>query len=403
MAKSARKIPRVRAVSRHRADCPNKSSASYVRCGCPKALYWYQGGQNHVETADTCDYQEAEKKAFEKEAGFRVAAAEETEHVTVDAAVSLYLKSKTASGYTHKSIQRLEMLFRERMQTFLAQRGIVFMKDVKRADIEEWRVTWTGAPNTRSKYQGRVIGFFDWAVKSDMIEKNPALGLERIKGGRDVAPTLALNDAQFDAAYSAIGRIKYRAADDVARFRALMLLQRWSGLAIKDAVTVDVTHFKRADDGWYRLFLRRAKTGVDVNVSLAPDVAAIILSAPRLSDRYIFWDGKTPIQQTLTKYGTAYKRVSKLANLKDDDGQPIPVHSHMMRDTFAVWCFTQGMATEDVAALLGHRDIRITQQHYSPWIRLRQERLGAIVKTAFQTWTALAAQSANQGLSEASA
>jgi integrase len=389
MAKAARAVPRVKVISRHRADCPSKTDGkAYVRCACPKALYWYEGGKERVVSADTDDYQEAERRAFKKQSEFEAVATGEPEHTTVKDAVDLYLKSKTTSGYTQKSLDRLALIFRDRMETFLAQKGIVYLKDIKRADLEQWRATWTGAANTKGKYQGRVKGFFDWAVNSELIDKSPALGLERIKGARDVAPTLALSDEQFQTVLDSIDKLTHRADEDVTRFRAVVLLQRWSGLAIKDAITVERTRFKQAANGWYRLFLRRAKTGVDVYASLAPDVAAQILAVKPVSERYLFWDGKKPLEQMTNWYGCAYRRVSELAALKDEHGNPLQVHSHMMRDSFAVWCFTQGMATEDVAALLGHKNILVTQQHYSPWIRIRQERLGSIVESAYHAWTA---------------
>lgn len=34
--------------------------------------------------------------------------------------------------------------------------------------------------------------------------------------------------------------------------------------------------------------------------------------------------------------------------------------------------------------LLGHRSIRVTERHYAPWVRSRQEQLEADVR---QTWT----------------
>jgi integrase/recombinase XerD len=201
-----------------------------------------------------------------------------------------------------------------------------------------------------------------------------------------VAPTLALSDEQFLQVLDSIGQLTHREESGLKRLRSVALLQRWSGLAIQDALTVERKSFARMPNGWVRLFLRRAKTGVEVYVSLAPDVAADILSVEPMSDRYLFWDGKESRNTIVQRYVNAYSRVSTLAELKDEDGNPVDFHSHMLRDTFAVWCFTQGMATEDVAALLGHRNIQVTQQHYSPWIGIRQARLGAIVEAAYDRW-----------------
>jgi len=60
------------------------------------------------------------------------------------------------------------------------------------------------------------------------------------------------------------------------RLRALVLLMRWSGLAIQDAVTLE--RDRLSDDG--KLFLYRAKTGVPVYVPIPPDVAEILRALP---------------------------------------------------------------------------------------------------------------------------
>lgn len=392
MARSSRNVPQVKVISRHRADCPNKKDGkSYIRCSCTKALYWYQNDREYVVSANTADWQEAERRAFAKQAAFEAVAKGEPEHATVKDAVDLYLKSKAASGYKPVVIKTLDLIFRRELETFLAQKAIVYLRDVKPSHLEQLRATWSGKATTRGQRQARIKGFFTWAVNQGWVDRSPAACLERIKGSRKTKPTMALDDTQFNALVEVIesNKIECRKPDSVRRFLALALLQRWSGLALMDALTVEWSHFQRQPSGWYRLFLRRAKTGVDVFVSLAPDVAAQILTVPRISERYLFWNGTSSLPSLSETHKGLYKRASEAASLKTANGEPLNVHSHMLRDTFAVWCFRQGMATEDVAALLGHKNIRMTQEHYSPWIQARQERLGAIVERAYSAWQAV--------------
>ena len=54
-------------------------------------------------------------------------------------------------------------------------------------------------------------------------------------------------------------------------------------------------------------------------------------------------------------------------------------HGHRFRDNFAVELLLQGVPMESVAVLLGHQSIRITEKHYAPWVRARQEQLEAYV------------------------
>jgi len=58
--------------------------------------------------------------------------------------------------------------------------------------------------------------------------------------------------------------------------------------------------------------------------------------------------------------------------------------SHRFRDTFAVKLLERGTSIESVSVLLGHKSIRITEKHYSPWVRSRQEALEVEMKNAWK-------------------
>jgi integrase len=57
---------------------------------------------------------------------------------------------------------------------------------------------------------------------------------------------------------------------------------------------------------------------------------------------------------------------------------------HRFRDTFAVELLQAGVSLERVSILLGHRIIKVTEKHYSPWVRGRQEQLEADVRRSWQ-------------------
>ena len=60
-------------------------------------------------------------------------------------------------------------------------------------------------------------------------------------------------------------------------------------------------------------------------------------------------------------------------------------HAHRFRDTFSVELLLAGVPIERVAILLGHQSVRITEKHYAPWVRARQEQLEADVRRTWQT------------------
>ena len=58
-------------------------------------------------------------------------------------------------------------------------------------------------------------------------------------------------------------------------------------------------------------------------------------------------------------------------------------HAHRFRDAFAIGLLQAGVPMDRVSVLLGHSSIKVTEKHYSPWVRARQEQLQADVRP---TW-----------------
>jgi integrase/recombinase XerD len=99
--------------------------------------------------------------------------------------------------------------------------------------------------------------------------------------------------------------------------------------------------------------------------------------APRLNDRYFFWTGFSSIHTVNGIWQRTLKSLFKLVGVTNG-------HAHRFRDTYAVELLLAGVSAEEVATLLGHSNIVITQKHYSPWVRARQQQLESNLERAWK-------------------
>jgi integrase len=97
---------------------------------------------------------------------------------------------------------------------------------------------------------------------------------------------------------------------------------------------------------------------------------------PRISNTFIFWSGESKVQSATGDWQRTLKAVFKEAKIPEG-------HAHRLRDTLAVELLLAGVPLDRVSVLLGHSSIKVTERHYSPWVRARQEQLEADVR---RTW-----------------
>jgi site-specific recombinase XerD len=86
--------------------------------------------------------------------------------------------------------------------------------------------------------------------------------------------------------------------------------------------------------------------------------------------------------------GPAILRPTRLSGVGKDFAKTVQACGRsrdrtLFRDTFAVELLLAGVSTEEVAVLLGHWNIGITQKHCSPWVHSRRRQLEAILERAW--------------------
>src|SRR5439155_246730 len=124
-----------------------------------------------------------------------------------------------------------------------------------------------------------------------------------------------------------------------------------------------------------RLLLYVQKTGTPVYLPL-PEIALQSLQALQESKPRIFWHGTGPVEHGAVTFRQTLRKLFKLANVENG-------HAHRFRDTFAVELLLKGVDIADVSVLLGHSSVKVTEKHYGPWVKSRQDRLEAIVAKAW--------------------
>lgn len=278
--------------------------------------------------------------------------------MTVAEACERYLRDQQARNLAKSTRQGYASLFRQ-LRAHADRIGVSSLDALDRETMRRWREGWKCAFSTQRRQLAQLRAFFSYARREGWIEESPVQGLSSPKP--DSRPTIPLELDEMRALLKASAR--------KPREQALILLLRYSGLAIVDAVTLRCDAIQPEGD----LVLRRAKTGEVVTVALPAEVTAALDAVRRQGRSHYFWTGRGE-RATAAKYWR-----SRLRRIAADAGVA-GFHPHRIRDTFAVGLLLQGVLMQDVSTLLGHGSLATTERHYAPWNLARRERLGQIVR-----------------------
>ena len=382
----------VSVYTRHGTSCPEREDKDCRDCDCMKSIYIFQGGRDFRFSAKTRSWKKAEDLKDKIEDFFdpvqnelrKLKNAQQASRITVAEAVETYIADAATRNLARSTQKKYKQLFRKNMLDWAAQHGIQFLDDWSTARLTQWKASWLSlAPLTKRKTQERVMTFFAFCISQGWLTKNPALLLSPITVKQK--PTGYFTSDQFEKLLTATSLFGWGSRDGKAaiwaeRLRVMLLLMRWSGLRIGDAVTLERSRLVGNN-----IFLYQAKTGTPVYVPLPPNVAQKLRNVPpgkNPNARYFFWTGINR-EAAARGWGNSFRRLFKLADLREDDGSPKRCHPHMLRDTFAVENLLAGMPMDQVSILLGHSSIKITEKHYAPFVPARQQQIISAVSDAW--------------------
>ena len=338
----------------HLRSCPQrKHGRAYRRCKCP---IWIEGtieGKRiKRQTLDTRNWERAQEIVRDSEAAGKLVNAAP---VSVQEAQAKFTADSESRGLQKSTLKKYRVLF-DQMREFAAVKGIRYVLQFDLDVCRQFRESWQDGPISATKKLERFRSFLRFCRDSGWITENYA---EKLK--KPLTPTLPTLPLSRDEVGSILKACRS------AKETALILLLRHSGLRIEDAATLAVD---RIENG--KLFLYTAKTGTPVYVPLPPDALYSLTAVERKSRQYFFWTGEG---KRTTQAGNMRRTLRKLFRRAE-----VPdAHPHRFRDTFAVELLLAGVPMERVSILLGHKSVKITERHYSPWVRARQEQLEADV------------------------
>lgn len=358
---------------RHKKNCEHRSEGrKYRRCRCPLWVDGFVGGKELRKSLGTTNWEKGNDKVQEWE--FQESEPlPAPEPITIQLAQELLLADMAAQKLAESTIAKYRQLFKQ-MNAFAQDRGLRYLKELDLMMLDAFRAKWKDGARSGAKKLERLRAFFRFAQERDWVAKNPAARLKAPKV--TLCPTLPYTSEDMLRILAAIDEYKdlfpARGRENALRLRGLVLLLRYSGLRIGDAVSLTVDRVKGD-----KLFLYTHKTGVAVNTILPNFVLKALELVPKVTDGRFFWNG---IERLETIVGSWRRRLAKLFELAGVSKG----HAHRFRDTFAVELLLSGVPIERVSVLLGHQSVRITEKHYSPWVRARQEQLEADLRHSWE-------------------
>ena len=352
---------------RHTKACP-QTSRTYRRCHCP---LWVQGtlaGEFMRRALDLTSWDAGQAMVREWEVTGRVTRA----IPSVADAVEKFLADARARLLKEDTVLLYQRFLRDHFAPWCKLEGHETLDRLDVDAVREYRATWKWAGATASRRVERLRTFFNFCVESEWITRNPAKGV-RPPIVR-TQPTEPFSREEMAAILTAcdvlVTRGTYGTELNRARVKAFVLILRYTGLRLSDAARLETSKVKGG-----KVFLYTQKTGTPVWVPIPPFVTKVLSEVPR-HGAYYFQTGEAAEKTVRGTWDRTLRIIFTMAGIQGG-------HAHRFRDTFAVELLLQGVDLQDVSILLGHSSTKVTEKHYAPWVKARQERLEAAVRL---TW-----------------
>lgn len=327
------------------------------------------GGKWIKDSLNTRDWSVAAATVHDWEAAREIGAAK-TETPTIREALQKYFDDAEARNLAKSTVRKRRELLNGKLLPYCQAKGFDRLKDLNVDALRSFRKTWKFSATSAVKRLEYLRGFLRFCEESEWIERNPAKAIKPPKVTQ--SPTLPFEDQDIKATLEAADKLAAWGSFG-PKLKAMVLLLRHSGLRLQDAACLERARLKGD-----KLFIYTQKTGTPVYCPLPPIVTQALADVSNERPEYFFWDGKSERETTVKSWNRVFQKLFATAEPPIIGG-----HAHRFRDTFAISLLLKGVELSHVSILLGHSSVKVTERHYSPWVRARQEQLEADVRL---TW-----------------
>ena len=197
--------------------------------------------------------------------------------MTIREACSIFLDQEArVRNLQQETIQGYETVFRS-LWRWADENSSLALADLDESGVRAWVGSWTCRPSTTRQRLSQLKVFFRFTVERGWATRSPLATVQLPRS--DSPPTRPLEDAEIRALLAA--------SEHQPKESALILLMRYSGLGIGDAVTLS----REAVIGT-ELTLRRAKSGELVTIDLPHAVVGAMVSVRGPNPDYFWWSGR---------------------------------------------------------------------------------------------------------------
>ena len=215
---------------RHSGDCKYAGDEFCKRCNCRKHFRWTQGGVQQRRKAGTRSWAEAEelKRRLEDQLAGRSSESEEKPRTITDA-TDVFKADKENQGITDDVLNKYKREL-DRLRTYAENQGVFTVAGLSAELLIGYQKEWDSlypSSNTRQMVQARLKNFLRFCYDHKWLDRVPRLSA--IKA--EEAPTLPLTEGEYARLLKTIPD-SFPDSTKAKRFRALIQLMRWSGLAI---------------------------------------------------------------------------------------------------------------------------------------------------------------------------